>query len=639
LDLRPLVKCPAFWLEIGVRTGVMNEFVTLLPRQPLTASPYAHHAQRAEEMTGRLPVANLPLNVPLLDAHEQAFIGQNAFETLVIDPSESNTGTIKPGLVFGDAGSGEGLASKRTKGGNALGLDLYTRAVPRLSITSSGKVGIGTSAPQTALQVAGAVTADSFAGSGSGLTALSGAALVNGSVSAAKLANGAVGPAQLAPGAAVANLAASGQSGVPGGGVILSSRAVDTNLLQAGYVKLGDFQLGNTWRERARPRNIYPGYSNDLYGRTDHTAVWTGSKMIVWGGMWVRQDYGYDPYEDCLNDGGCYELAANAWSAVSLTGAPGARWHHTAIWTGTEMIVWGGSYFAGSPGGSRPSYLCSGGGRYDPASDTWRGINTNGAPSARSSHSAVWTGTEMIIWGGAGKDEQSGALTNFNDGARYNPATDSWTPITSLGAPIARHGHTAVWTGSEIIIWGGAVISEPWNLYRSDGGRYNLAANTWSPMAAASAPSARSGHAAVWTGSEMLIWGGANTLGGHTHPTDNARYHPATDAWRAISTNGAPSGRTAFSSVWTGEAMIILGGASTMYYVAQDDGAQYDPVADRWQALTGDGAPAARWGHAAVWTGFDMLVWGGIGEGNPPPYYNDTFSYNPLRSLYFYQRQ
>jgi len=30
------------------------------------------------------------------------------------------------------------------------------------------------------------------------------------------------------------------------------------------------------------------------------------------------------------------------WTATSITGAPDARSEHTAVWTGTEMIVWGG---------------------------------------------------------------------------------------------------------------------------------------------------------------------------------------------------------------------------------------------------------------------------------------------------------
>src|SRR5437867_7702885 len=67
------------------------------------------------------------------------------------------------------------------------------------------------------------------------------------------------------------------------------------------------------------------------------------------------------------------------------------------------------------------------GGKYNPTTDTWAA--TGGAPSARASHSTVWTGSEMIVWGGA---DDSGSL---NTGGRYNPSTDSWTNTSRTNAP------------------------------------------------------------------------------------------------------------------------------------------------------------------------------------------------------------
>jgi len=82
--------------------------------------------------------------------------------------------------------------------------------------------------------------------------------------------------------------------------------------------------------------------------------------------------------------------------------------------------------------------------------DTWTATSTTNAPTARSGHTAVWTGSEMIVWGG---DDGSGVY--FNTGGRYNPSTDNWTPTSLSNAPDRRDGHTAVWTGSEMIVWGG----------------------------------------------------------------------------------------------------------------------------------------------------------------------------------------
>ena len=71
-------------------------------------------------------------------------------------------------------------------------------------------------------------------------------------------------------------------------------------------------------------------------------------------------------------------------------------------------------------------------------------------PTAREMHTAVWTGTEMIVWGGY--DEYFYPL---NTGGRYDPSSDSWTPTSIANVPTARVIHTAVWTGTEMIVWGG----------------------------------------------------------------------------------------------------------------------------------------------------------------------------------------
>ena len=55
----------------------------------------------------------------------------------------------------------------------------------------------------------------------------------------------------------------------------------------------------------------------------------------------------------------------------------------------------------------------------------------------------------MIVWGGWD------AANIFNTGGKYNPGTDSWTATSTTNAPTARYVHTAVWTGSEMIVWGG----------------------------------------------------------------------------------------------------------------------------------------------------------------------------------------
>src|SRR5436190_16231982 len=106
------------------------------------------------------------------------------------------------------------------------------------------------------------------------------------------------------------------------------------------------------------------------------------------------------------------------------------------------MIVWGGE--SGS--------VYNTGGRYSPGTDSWTSTSTTDAPSHRAGHTAVWTGSEMIVWGGMNSDP---FRSPFNTGGRYNPGTDSWTATTTTGAPAGRELHKAVWTGSQMFVWGG----------------------------------------------------------------------------------------------------------------------------------------------------------------------------------------
>jgi hypothetical protein len=269
--------------------------------------------------------------------------------------------------------------------------------------------------------------------------------------------------------------------------------------------------------------------------------------MIIWGGR--------DGAGTALDSGGRYDPMTDTWFATSMVGAPSARDGHAAVWTGSVMIVWGGF--------TAWDFFCNGmhrdGARYDPTTDTWSATNLAGAPTVRSRTSAVWAGNAMLVWGGEVPFTTGHGFCSpqyVNQGFRYDPIGDSWTPLSSAGAPTARSGCASVWTGSRLVVWGG--YGGPTGTVGT-GGRYDPVADTWSATSAALAPTARKDPTGVWTGSQMIVWGG-------------------TDA--------------ALAPVGTG------GG--------------YDPIQDKWVPTTPVNAPQARNDHTAVWSGTEMIVWGGL---------------------------
>jgi len=105
--------------------------------------------------SSRLSISNAG-KVGLGTSQPQQNLSVNA--GLNIDQANSNSATLSPGpgLTFGSA-SGEGIASNRNAGANQFGLDFYTNFRPRLSITNTGNVGVGTQVPAALLDVAGDV--------------------------------------------------------------------------------------------------------------------------------------------------------------------------------------------------------------------------------------------------------------------------------------------------------------------------------------------------------------------------------------------------------------------------------------------------------------------------------------------------
>ena len=322
--------------------------------------------------------------------------------------------------------------------------------------------------------------------------------------------------------------------------------------------------------------------------RSKHTAVWTGTEMIVWGGLTTT------PSGDFVttNTGGRYDPVSDAWIATSTLNAPHRRVKHTVVWTGTEMIIWGGG---------------SGGARYDPGTDSWQTLSTTNDPFDRAEHIAVWTGTEMIIWGGF-----SGGRS-LNSGGRYDPNSDSWQAMSTVGAPSPRVNIGAVWTGTELIVWGG----NDGGPFLNDGARYNPQSDTWIALPDLNAPSVNfsNDNSTIWTGTEMLAWdGGRQTFidssGFPRRQEPSLRiYNPATDTWRVTGSICEPF-MTNYHAQWTGNQMIVwsgspgLGGGRGGYF--------YDPVVDDWESIATMSGPRPRREDTSIWAVDRFILWGGI---------------------------
>lgn len=395
-----------------------------------------------------------------------------------------------------------------------------------------------------------------------------------------------------------------GPRGVPGtsgtlpAGSFLFGTLGDTTLTAAGFREVApyvsDFWTATSTSNAPSPRAVF-------------ASVWTGSKMFVWGGA---------DGTSVFNTGGLYDPATDSWTAISTVNAPGARADAQAIWTGSKVVVWGGT--------DGTSFFNTGG-VYDPVSNTWAAITTTNAPSGRIAP-LVWTGTRMVVWGGL---NGVGPTSVLGDGAIYDPAADSWSPISTTDAPSARLA-PSVWAASRMIVWGGFDSSGD----LLGGGIYDPASDTWTSAATTGAPSLREPFAVVSTGSKVIVWGGQE---GVTFFNTGGIYDPVSNTWAAsgTSTINAPSARVSNGvwspAVWSGSRMIVWGGSDASH-VDVNTGGYYDPVADSWTSTSTTNAPSPRDLHAIVWAGSKMIVWGGLFNGGAA-YFNTGGVWTPL-SLY-----
>jgi hypothetical protein len=243
------------------------------------------------------------------------------------------------------------------------------------------------------------------------------------------------------------------------------------------------------------------------------------------------------------------------------------------VWTGSEFIVWGGS---GTPptGTTTATTDSRAGAAYDPSTDTWRRIA--GAPlDPRLAPAAVWTGQEMLVWGGL---PVANAVDPSNEAAAYRPATDSWRRLPD--APVA--GYEATWTGTELIVLGAD----------GDIAAYDPRADTWRSLPAA--PAVGYTRSLVWTGTELLMFVAPN---GVDTAVTGFRLGPDDSSWRPT----APSNHWALEAsrmVWTGTEAVAVGQYPARSASGLVGSVAYDPVTDTWREIG-----SCQIGNHVVWTG------------------------------------
>lgn len=318
-----------------------------------------------------------------------------------------------------------------------------------------------------------------------------------------------------------------------------------------------------------------------LAPRSGHSAVWTGTEVLIWGGEDGGKFFG---------DGAAFDPETEQWRPLARSPLAG-RSAHSAVWTGTEMLIWGGAQ-----GGHD---VFDGGAAYDPSTDNWRELPEG--PAGRFNHSTVWTGEEMIVWGGTSGE----GLPALGSGASYDPRRDQWEPISA--APIdPRLGHAAAWDGRRMIVWGGADYSSDEPQPFADGATYDPSSDQWSLLHGDSTVTGRIGHAVFWVNDSLVITGG----GGAAGPERSVAIWSEKGGWSTHKSE--VPGSIGVAAVSVSDSLIALWGGSIDGGLQQltSEGATFRPESSTWDGF--DESPLEpRAFSSAVPTPEGIMIWGG----------------------------
>jgi N-acetylneuraminic acid mutarotase len=217
--------------------------------------------------------------------------------------------------------------------------------------------------------------------------------------------------------------------------------------------------LGDTWAYDPTANAwtaLTPG-GGPISGRAFQSTVYDSAhgKVILFGGgtfdvsTWSITDFG---------DTWAYDPTANTWTNLHPSGdAPSARDSHGMVYNSAtgKVILFGGEDTDLNDLNDTWSY--------DPVANTWTNLHPASVPPARDSHAMAYDSAtgKVILFGGYrwnGGDD-------FDDTWAYDSAANTWTNLHPTNSPSARDSHSMVYSPAtgKVVLFGGAGADSNFN--------------------------------------------------------------------------------------------------------------------------------------------------------------------------------
>lgn len=332
----------------------------------------------------------------------------------------------------------------------------------------------------------------------------------------------------------------------------------------------------------------------------------------------------------------------------SKEGAPSPRAAHSALWTGTKMLIWGGEAEINGE-------TLADGGIYDPVTDSWQALPTAGSPSGRTSAFAAMVAGKAVVWGGNRVIKEDPVRPTFllkelADGAFFEMTTQEWTSLPPLPDDATKaekfydfgvladrfvvfrtlnaettpysiapgeqvwtaHTKAPAWTVIRKFLPTSGSVGFFWDERHSRGFVYDLSTDKWTAVQQQGAPPWLSAIQITSIADKQFMVYGQIWDQAKNERTDTVAYtyDAATNTWSALSTEGA-----ADSYIASGGRPTFCGGVAIFFSLGDDTtiGRAYEKTRNQWRDLRGASDLNKQESFSSVCAGSELIFWGGYG--------------------------
>jgi N-acetylneuraminic acid mutarotase len=298
--------------------------------------------------------------------------------------------------------------------------------------------------------------------------------------------------------------------------------------------------------------------------------------------------------------------AQAAWSG--LDPLAGGRYNHTATLLADGRVL--------VAGGSDTAPLASAR-VYDPKTSTWS--NAASMNNARQGEAAVLLHSgKVLVAGGYAPGALPASPSGYTRTAEiYDPATDAWTQVASMGAGRFQPTMTVLDDGRVLVAGGYGDVDGPNGVRQAvsldSAELYDPAHDTWTAAAPMASPRSLD-TATLLPGGDVLVAGGLDSATGELASAE--RYHPQDDTWAPAGSLATARDAATATALPSGDVLVAGGSGGSDSALASAE--IYRAGSGTWEPAH-DMAGARQSAAAALLKDGTVLVAGGKGSRGGDP--------------------